>query len=100
MDEYGFDGFRFDGVTSMIYHSHGLGQYIYIHTEIPPTNVSLVAYISFVTLLTPGQGFSGDYNEYYGLNTDTESLTYLTLANYMLHKLYPDVITVAEVLHS
>lgn len=23
--EYGFDGFRFDGVTSMLYHSHGMG---------------------------------------------------------------------------
>ena len=25
LDEYNFDGFRFDGVTSMIYRSHGLG---------------------------------------------------------------------------
>ena len=24
MDEYKFDGFRFDGVTSMLYHHHGL----------------------------------------------------------------------------
>ena len=46
-----------------------------------------------------GQGFSGDYNEYFGLNTDTEALGYLTLANSMLHDIYPDVITVAEVLH-
>jgi len=67
IDEFGFDGFRFDGVTSMLYHSHGLGE-----------------------------GFSGDYNEYFGLNTDTESLTYLTLANYMLHKYYPFMITIAE----
>ena len=44
-----------------------------------------------------GQGFSGDYNEYFGLNTDTEALCYLTLANYMLHDIYPEVITVAEV---
>lgn len=44
-----------------------------------------------------GQGFSGDYNEYFGLNTDTEALCYLMLANYMLHDIYPDVITVAEV---
>ncbi len=44
-----------------------------------------------------GQGFSGDYNEYFGLNTDTEALCYLALANYVLHDIYPDVITVAEV---
>ncbi len=25
MDEYQFDGFRFDGVTSMLYLHHGLG---------------------------------------------------------------------------
>jgi len=27
MDEFKFDGFRFDGVTSMLYHSHGIGKY-------------------------------------------------------------------------
>ena len=67
MDEYCFDGFRFDGVTSMLYHSHGIAE-----------------------------GFSGDYREYYGLNVDTESLVYLMLANYMLHNLYPNCITVSE----
>lgn len=67
LDEYQFDGFRFDGVTSMLYHSHGLGQ-----------------------------GFSGDYNEYFGLNTDTESLNYLQLANYVSHELHPNCVTIAE----
>ncbi|XP_045583278.1 1,4-alpha-glucan-branching enzyme isoform X2 [Procambarus clarkii] len=67
LEEYKFDGFRFDGVTSMLYHSHGIGE-----------------------------GFSGHYNEYFGLNVDTEALVYLMLANYMLHKLHPEVITVAE----
>lgn len=67
IEEYQFDGFRFDGVTSMLYHTHGMGH-----------------------------GFSGDYGEYFGLNTDTESLVYLMVANYMLHQLYPEVITVAE----
>ncbi len=67
VDVYGFDGFRFDGVTSMLYHSRGLGQ-----------------------------GFSGDYNEYFGLNTDTEALVYLMLANYLLHRINPEMITVAE----
>ncbi|XP_075527710.1 1,4-alpha-glucan-branching enzyme isoform X2 [Dermacentor variabilis] len=67
LQEYQFDGFRFDGVTSMLYHSHGMGH-----------------------------GFSGDYNEYFGLNTDTESLVYLMLANHMIHKLFPNAITIAE----
>lgn len=44
-----------------------------------------------------GQGFSGDYNEYFGLNTDTEALVYLMLANSMLHDFYPNVVTIAEV---
>lgn len=67
VEEYGFDGFRFDGVTSMLYHSKGIAH-----------------------------GFSGDYNEYFGLVTDTESLLYLTVANYMLHKFYPNTVTVCE----
>ncbi|XP_048581056.1 1,4-alpha-glucan-branching enzyme isoform X3 [Nematostella vectensis] len=67
MDFYQFDGFRFDGVTSMIYHDHGLGH-----------------------------GFGGDYPDYFGLGVDTQSLIYLMLANEMLHSIYPDVITVAE----
>ena len=62
-------GIRFDGVTSMLYHTHGMGQ-----------------------------GFSGDYNEYFGMNTDTDALVYLMLANNMLHSLYPEVTTVAEVI--
>ncbi|KAK3909486.1 1,4-alpha-glucan-branching enzyme [Frankliniella fusca] len=67
VEEYGFDGYRFDGVTSMLYHSRGLGQ-----------------------------GFGGHYDDYFGLNVDTEALVYLMLANYMLHKLYPEMITIAE----
>ncbi|UYV60113.1 GBE1, partial [Cordylochernes scorpioides] len=67
LEEYKFDGFRFDGVTSMLYHTHGIGH-----------------------------GFSGDYNEYFGLNTDTESLVYLMLANHMVHTFYPRAITIAE----
>lgn len=67
LQEYQFDGYRFDGVTSMLYHTHGIGH-----------------------------GFSGDYNEYFGLNTDTESFNYLQLANHLIHTLFPNAVTVAE----
>ncbi|KAL6359591.1 hypothetical protein LRP88_07012 [Fusarium phalaenopsidis] len=67
MDEYQFDGFRFDGVTSMLYIHHGMGT-----------------------------GFSGGYHEYFGADVDEEAVVYLMLANEMLHLLYPDVITIAE----
>ncbi|KHJ78786.1 1,4-alpha-glucan-branching enzyme domain protein, partial [Oesophagostomum dentatum] len=67
VDEYGFDGFRFDGVTSMIYHSHGIAD-----------------------------ALSGGYPMYFGLNADTDSLVYLMLANDFLHKKYPEIVTIAE----
>ncbi|KAI9831241.1 MAG: 1,4-alpha-glucan-branching enzyme [Sarea resinae] len=67
MDEYQFDGFRFDGVTSMLYKHHGIGT-----------------------------GFSGGYHEYFGENVDEDGVAYLMLANEMLHQLYPDAITIAE----
>ncbi|KAK2791474.1 alpha-1,4-glucan branching enzyme [Emmonsiellopsis sp. PD_33] len=67
MEEYAFDGFRFDGVTSMLYTHHGIGT-----------------------------GFSGGYHEYFGPSVDDDSITYLMLANEMLHEIYPYCITVAE----
>ncbi|KAF9894756.1 alpha-1,4-glucan branching enzyme [Aspergillus nanangensis] len=67
MEEYRFDGFRFDGVTSMLYTHHGIGT-----------------------------GFSGGYHEYFGPSVDDEGIMYLTIANEMLHTLYPECITVAE----
>jgi len=66
IDEYGFDGFRFDGVTSMIYHDHGLGT-------------------AFM-----------DYGKYFSLNTDVEAITYLQLANELIRRVYPDALTIAE----
>ncbi len=66
MTEYHFDGFRFDGVTSMIYHDHGLG-----------------------TAFT-------DYSKYFSLNTDTEAITYLQLANELIRQVNPKAITIAE----
>jgi 1,4-alpha-glucan branching enzyme len=68
LEEYKFDGFRFDGVTSMIYHDHGLGH-----------------------------GFGGDYPNFFDLGVDTESVTYLQLANHMMHTVQPDVVSIAEV---
>jgi len=68
IEDFGFDGFRFDGVTSMLYHHHGLGT-----------------------------GFSGDYHEYYGPDTDSDALVYLMLANHLVKTLLPKSgITVAE----
>ena len=66
LEEFHFDGFRFDGVTSMIYHDHGLGT-------------------SF-----------GDYSKYFSLNTDTEAVTYLQLANELVREVNPNAVTVAE----
>jgi len=66
LDEYHFDGFRFDGITSMIYHDHGLGA-----------------------------AFT-DYSKYFSLNTDTEAITYLMLANELIREVNPKAITIAE----
>ena len=64
--EYHFDGFRFDGVTSMIYHDHGLGSAF--------TN----------------------YDMYFNMNTDLEALNYLQLANELIHEVNPNATTVSE----
>lgn len=47
-----------------------------------------------------GQGFSGHYDEYYGLNVDTEALVYLMLANELVHRLDSRAITIAEVIQT
>ncbi len=66
LDEYKFDGFRFDGVTSMLYYSHGLGE-----------------------------SFS-NYGDYYNGHQDGDAITYLTLANELIHEVNPNAITIAE----
>ncbi|HVO68385.1 MAG TPA: alpha amylase C-terminal domain-containing protein [Syntrophales bacterium] len=66
LDEYHFDGFRFDGVTSMLYFDHGLGK---IFTS---------------------------YDDYYGDNVDEDAVAYLALANKVIHTVRPDAITIAE----
>ena len=66
MEEYHFDGFRFDGVTSMLYHDHGLGT-----------------------------DFNSN-DKYFSYNTHTEAITYLQLANELIRQVNPNAITVAE----
>ncbi len=66
LEEYHFDGFRFDGVTSMIYQDHGLGS-----------------------------AFT-QYSQYFSLNTNVNAITYLQLANELIHSVNPFAITIAE----
>ena len=66
MEKFHFDGFRFDGVTSMCYFDHGLG-------------------VDFLC-----------YDQYFDGNVDEDAITYLTLANKMVRQLRPDVLTIAE----
>ena len=66
MEEYHLDGFRFDGVTSMIYWDHGLGKDF------------------------------GDYRYYFDQGVDENAVSYLALANQLIHELDPEAITIAE----
>ena len=66
MEEFRFDGFRFDGVTSMLYYSHGLGE-------------------AFC-----------NYGDYYNGNQDDNAICYLTLANKLIHEVNSKAITIAE----
>ena len=66
MTEFHFDGFRFDGVTSMLYYSHGLGEAF--------TN----------------------YGDYFNGHQDDNAICYLTLANLLIHEVNPKAITIAE----
>ena len=66
LEEFHFDGFRFDGVTSMLYYNHGLGQAF------------------------------GGYGDYYNGGQDTNAITYLTLANKLIHTVNPHAIAIAE----
>lgn len=66
IEEYRFDGYRFDGVTSMLYLDHGLGS-------------------NFLS-----------YNQYFDANQDEDAITYMFLANKLIHQVNPSAITVAE----
>jgi 1,4-alpha-glucan branching enzyme len=66
LEEFRFDGFRFDGVTSMMYLDHGLGF-----------------------------GFN-HYNDYFSANVDRDAVAYLAVANQLAHEVNPNAITIAE----
>lgn len=66
IEEFHFDGFRFDGVTSMLYYSHGLGEAF--------TN----------------------YSDYFNGHQDDNAICYLTIANKLIHEVHPGAITIAE----
>ena len=66
LEEFHFDGFRFDGVTSMLYYSHGLGE-------------------AFC-----------NYGDYFNGHQDDNAICYLTLANRLIHEVNPKAITIAE----
>ncbi len=66
LEEYLFDGYRFDGVTSMLFNDHGLGS-----------------------------AFTG-YKQYFDGNQDDDAIVYLKLANKLIHQVNPQAISVAE----
>lgn len=66
LDEFNLDGYRFDGVTSMLYHHRGLG-----------TNFT-------------------NYAAYFDGSVDIDALAYLALANKLIHDVRPEAITIAE----
>jgi len=66
LDEYRLDGFRFDGVTSMLYLDHGLGW------------------------------TCNSYDDYFGSAVDEDAVVYLALANKLIHEVRPGAITIAE----
>jgi len=66
LEEFNFDGYRFDGVTSMLYYDHGLGK----------------AFTS--------------YNDYFSPNLDYEAVVYFRLANKLIHQVKQNALSIAE----
>lgn len=66
LQKFHFDGFRFDGVTSMCYRDHGIG-------------------VDFL-----------NYSQYFDANVDEDAVTYLTLANRLIKEINPQALTIAE----
>lgn len=67
LEEFNFDGFRFDGITSMLYHHHGFSDTKY-----------------------------DTYDPYFDSTVDEDSLLYLKLANEVAHATYSSAVTIAE----
>lgn len=67
LDEFHFDGYRFDGVSSMIYHHHG--------------------YTDFM---------ASPYHAFFGDEVNRDAITYLTLANKLVDEVKPSAVTIAE----
>jgi len=67
MSEFRFDGFRFDGVTSMLFTHHGINR-----------------------------SFSGSYSDYFGTEVDVDAVVYLMLANDLAHRVNPEATVIAE----
>ncbi|GFZ10518.1 starch branching enzyme 2.1 [Actinidia rufa] len=67
LEEFKFDGFRYDGVTSMLYHHHGIDM-----------------------------AFTGNFNEYFSERTDVDAVVYLMLANCLINNILPDATVIAE----
>ena len=66
MTEFHFDGFRFDGVTSMLYHHHG-------------------HFIEF-----------NHYDKYFKQGIDWDAVIYCQLANTLIHELKNNAVSIAE----
>jgi 1,4-alpha-glucan branching enzyme len=78
----------------MVFDLMGSHQCFIIHMELVILGYNLFNWNDFDIL---GHSFSGSYDEYFGLATDTDSFNYLQLANYVSQTLFPESITIAEV---
>jgi len=66
LEDFKFDGFRFDGVTSMLYFDHGLGK-------------------AFTC-----------YDDYFNSGLDQEAFSYFIMANRLIHEINPNALSIAE----
>lgn len=69
VDKYGFDGFRFEGITSLLFHHHGIGREFNLHQ---------------------------DLGNYFSFDTNNSASSYLMLANELVHTAFPGIKTIAS----